>query len=385
MLNAIVQALAPTSNGSHNSTVPTGPAAQKDQWIGYICVAIAVLMFGSNFVPVKKFKTGDGVFFQWILCCAIWIAGFVVNVARGFPPFKPFAMLGGFLWCTGNMTTVPIIQTIGLGLGLLLWGMSNLAMGWLTGTFGFFGIHKQPVNLPWLNYVGFALAIVATGIFAFIKPSDNSAPKTRDYGSKNGIINSVSADDEDKPFLTNGNGYNAEADSSEGENSIFTRLPPLWKRILGVSLSIFAGILYGSNFDPPQWLMDNHPWDSQDGLDYVFSHFTGIWLTSTLYFLIYCAFMKNKPLIFPKVILPAIVSGAMWAMADISWFVANSRLSFVISFPLISTGPGIIGSLWGVFVFAEIRGIRNYIVLGSAVFVTIISAICIALSKQQGL
>ena len=30
------------------------------EWIGWVGVVIAVLFFGSNFVPVKKFDTGDG-------------------------------------------------------------------------------------------------------------------------------------------------------------------------------------------------------------------------------------------------------------------------------------------------------------------------------------
>jgi len=30
-------------------------------------------------------------------------------------------------------------------------------------------------------------------------------------------------------------------------------------------------------------------------IDYVFAHFCGILTTSTLYFLIYCIFKKNKP------------------------------------------------------------------------------------------
>lgn len=39
-------------------------------------------------------------------------------------------------------------------------------------------------------------------------------------------------------------------------------------------------------------------------LDYVFAQFSGIFLTSTVYFLIYCAFKKNKPQVFPKAVLP---------------------------------------------------------------------------------
>ena len=35
---------------------------------------------------------------------------------------------------------VPIVQMIGLSLGLLLWGTANLIMGWSSGTFGLFGL-----------------------------------------------------------------------------------------------------------------------------------------------------------------------------------------------------------------------------------------------------
>ncbi len=91
-------------------------------WIGYICAAVSVICFGSNYVPVKKFQTGDGMFFQWILCVGIWLTGLVVNLIRDGPKFEPIAMIGGVLWCTGNLTVVPIIKLIGMGLGLLIWG-----------------------------------------------------------------------------------------------------------------------------------------------------------------------------------------------------------------------------------------------------------------------
>lgn len=31
---------------------------------GYLCCLVAVLLFGSNYVPVKRFETYDGFFFQ---------------------------------------------------------------------------------------------------------------------------------------------------------------------------------------------------------------------------------------------------------------------------------------------------------------------------------
>jgi len=44
-------------------------------------------------------------------------------------------------------------------------------------------------------------------------------------------------------------------------------------------------------------------------IDYVFPHFTGAVLTSTVYFLVYCIVKRNKPRVYPRVILPAFGSG----------------------------------------------------------------------------
>jgi len=59
--------------------------------------------------------------------------------------------------------------------------------------------------------------------------------------------------------------------------------------------------------------------------------------------------------VYPRVIIPAIISGGMWAAADIGWFIANNFLTEAVSFPIITTGPGIIASLWGVLVFREVK------------------------------
>lgn len=65
--------------------------------------------------------------------------------------------------------------------------------------------------------------------------------------------------------------------------------------------------------------------------------------------------MKNKPKVYPKAILPGVISGLMWGAATAGWFVANQVMSPAIAFPIITTGPSIIASLWGIFVFKEIR------------------------------
>lgn len=103
---------------------------------GYISLVIAVIFYGSNFIPVKQYHSGDGIFFQFIVCIGVWIVGFTVNCIRNFPKFFALPMIGGALWTTGNMNTVPVIQCIGLGLGMLLWANFGLIMGWANARFG---------------------------------------------------------------------------------------------------------------------------------------------------------------------------------------------------------------------------------------------------------
>ena len=62
---------------------------------------------------------------------------------------------------------------------------------------------------------------------------------------------------------------------------------------------------------------------------------------------------------------------------------ANQNLSQALAFPLISVGPGFVGALWGVFVFGEIRGMKNFVLLTVAFLVAIVGAILITLSTLK--
>lgn len=54
------------------------------------------------------FSTG---MFQWILCASIWIVSLVVNLIQNCPRFWPLAMVGGFVWATGEDKEIPILET----------------------------------------------------------------------------------------------------------------------------------------------------------------------------------------------------------------------------------------------------------------------------------
>lgn len=50
-------------------------------------------------------------------------------------------------------------------------------------------------------------------------------------------------------------------------------------------------------------------------VDYLFGFYTGILFVSTFYFVVYSAARRNKPMIYPKLILPGLISGIMWGIA----------------------------------------------------------------------
>ncbi|XP_035179852.1 transmembrane protein 144 [Oxyura jamaicensis] len=340
-----------------------------DLAIGFTSSAVAVLLFGTNFVPVKKYDTGDGMFFQWILCASIWIVSLVVNLIQNCPRFWPLAMVGGFVWATGNVTVVPIVKTIGLALGLLIWASFNLLTGWASSRFGWFGIDPEEVSRPVLNYIGAGLSLLSAVIFLFIKTE----------------VQSSSASLERTPLLRE---TSVNASEEISDESWVSRLSQARKRLIGCSLAVVAGILYGSSFIPVLYIKDHgrrnetiYAGASQFDLDYVFAHFSGIFLTSTIYFLIYCAVRKNKPILYPQAILPGFVSGVLWAIANCCWFIANNYLSAVVSFPIITAGPGLVAAAWGVLVFKEIKGLKNYVLLSLAFCIILAGSLSTAFSK----
>lgn len=97
--------------------------------------------------------------------------------------------------------------------------------------------------------------------------------------------------------------------------------------------------------------------------------------------LLYAAVRRNEPVLFPRIVLPGFISGLIWSAAQVSWFVANAKLSLSIAFPLIAAGPGLIGALWGAFAFGELRGRANMTYLAVATVFVLASAVTIALSK----
>lgn len=291
---------------AQNGTNETGPA-----YVGFLCLLGSSILFGSNFLPVKQFETGDGMFFQLILCLAIWTVGFVVNWIRNFPKFYALPMVGGICWVIGNNNTVPIIKCIGLGMGMLFWNTVGLVTGWANARFGWFGITPQIPDKQGLNYAGVALAVVSTFFYLFVKTDTNNAGNRVSVDNSTDVLVENDALTSEQSTIQTDKKEPASEQGGQQEDDFFNRLSPKAKKIVGVLLSIMSGTLYGLTFSPVLYVIDKYE-TSQNSLDYVFSLYTGILLGSLVTFTVYCVYKRNNPTLYPKVILPALLSGWMW-------------------------------------------------------------------------
>ena len=59
----------------------------------------------------------------------------------------------------GNASAIPILQAIGLGMGVLIWNVTNCLFGWASSRFGLFGLKANIPNNVALNYAGLALIL----------------------------------------------------------------------------------------------------------------------------------------------------------------------------------------------------------------------------------
>jgi hypothetical protein len=155
-----------------------GARTDSTQWIGWVGVVVAVLTLGSNYVPVKKLDTGDGMFFQWTLCMGIWMVGLVVNIIQQQPPFFLPSLIAGLLWSIGNVLVVPIVKTIGLAMGITLWSASALISGWISGVF----IFDQEIRCAPLNYVGVIIIFISVCVLLFVR-SDGKPVEGSGWGT----------------------------------------------------------------------------------------------------------------------------------------------------------------------------------------------------------
>uniref|UniRef100_A0A183C803 Transmembrane protein 144 n=1 Tax=Globodera pallida TaxID=36090 RepID=A0A183C803_GLOPA len=359
--------------------------SSADLLIGYLSLSVSCLAFGFAFVPLKRYDTRDGLFVQWVQCSVVFMAGLIINIARGLPPFNLIAAVGGFLYATGNVASVPIVAEMGIGLGMLTWGSVQIIVGWSVARFGLFGTKAQHVQSPFFNSLGVLITLISGLMFVFVYSRQNVADEVEDGEGRAAQSNIVPLNSTNPPYgsvnSTTGE-RTATTVGAPGDNLASTdRQQKKWhfhvksRKLLFVTLTVCLGVLHGLMLTPIVYVQDTDQRASKNALDFVFSHFCAVFFFSTFYFVLYSLFRRGRPYVNPSLVLPSVAYGLLWSLGMSLFIVSNRILSQPVSFPVTVRLPAIIGAVVDVFLFKDIRGRRRLAWLFAAIIVGSIGVI----------
>ncbi|CAI5447641.1 unnamed protein product [Caenorhabditis angaria] len=343
------------------------------QIIGYSALLLSCLSFGTMFVPLRKKKCGDGMFVQWIECSVVFIIGSIIYASRDFPKFEPIACIGGLLYATGNVFSVPIIEGIGMGIGFLIWSSLQIIVGWGVARFGLFGwIAPQNVKNDVLNYIGIVLTIVSGVLLLFVERVEEKDTKDEEEDSEN---KDEHREVEEEPQKS--------SDPTSSENPT---IKSYLRKIPFILMACILACLHGLMMSPIDYLKQHNPSASTTDpfqiFDYIFPFYTSVFLFSTIYFLGYCLIRRDSSHIEKSLIVPSILYGLLWTGGMTLWFVSSDKLSQVVAYPCTARLPPLISGALDVFVFKSIQGQKSYLILGISSIIGVVAVILIGLSNQ---
>jgi glucose uptake protein GlcU len=396
---------------------------------GYIGTLIAVLFFGSNYVPTRNYAMGPGIAFQFLLSIGILCIGYLSLPFADPILFYPAGILGGSLWALGNELVVPIIQCIGLGLGLLTWSVANLATGYIIGKTGLFGVDKEASQSEALNIIGFLFAVSSLVCYLLMDPraKENKVSKTPvqtlpddkfiqlyatgagqgeedeeartplqskvDFGpshsssvSNSNSSSSGSIQHQQTQSVNHKKGMKTHTASKENEGEEEKEggaKRGIAAKLFGFGMALVAGILYACSMVPYKLWQKDH--SDLPPMAFAFSHYSGIFILSTAVFLGYAVVqrVRKQPVwLYNGMSFPSICSGAMWGIAQCGLFYSLGSLGFSVGFVMTSVGPCVVSSLWAYFYFGEMRGRRNVALLLTSFALTFVGVTMIVLSKE---
>jgi hypothetical protein len=206
-----------------------------------------------------------------------------------------------------------IFSLQGLGVSYLISGIVSIITGWANARFGLAGTKPEEPKDKLMNYLGVVFCAISVVFFVFVKSDSNRRAVAEPSDMTDPLIPPVDHS-EDEPF--------------------FDHVHPVARKFIGIVITIISGFLFALSYIPYLYVCDNYENASENGLDYVFSMYSGIFFAGMLFFTVYSAVKKNRPFINAQAILPGFASGFLWGTANCCFLFANSVLSQAVTFPI---------------------------------------------------
>ncbi|KAH7485641.1 hypothetical protein PRIC1_004936 [Phytophthora ramorum] len=403
--------------------------------LGYTAAIVAVFFFGTCYVPAKAYATYDGIIFQWFMCSGILMVGLAWGLlSNNWSQFSqsgmftfPEGLLGGALFAIANLLIPTVVNTLGLGVGFMLWNATNITLGYCVSRLGLFGVAPTIPSMPWTSLLGIGFMLASIAVYGTIKPTlkapktskrvrrakakrdgddENAEPKVHweTVGSSTSLNSSLGesspllpqfADDADlasaplvrreslqaslvHPELPNFGPYMMPNELGE-HVELMDAGAEKTRKAFGMAIALLVGAFLSCCLVPfVNWKNRCRPSDPAlsspivetcNPLNFVFSQCLGVYLTSTIVFLLYSLFHRFvlKRSMPRSVMRPAYICGVLWGIGLCGQLYAIGALGFDQIFPICSIGPAMVSMLWSAGYFKEIQGKKNLntLVLGT--------------------
>ena len=289
------------------------------QGLGWLGALVAALFWGSYLVPVKRLPGLNPVAAQLGMAIGISLLGLPLAIASGAWLPNGWGLLAGAIWAIGNYGSILVVRSLGLARGLALWAAVGIVVSFLWGAVGF----REPVILG-RAIVGVLLLIGGIGL---MNRPDRAA-----------II--VAGPPDRRPWL----------------------------------LCAGVGLLFGSQSVP-------FAFAHQSPIAFLPSMSLGILLTALV--LAGRSGHWDKLRIPRSALMPLVVSGLLWNIANLGSFFAVERLGFAVGMPLTQFAI-MVNAAWGLLFFREIASRRQTIQVALGALLGFGGIILIGLSNQAG-
>ncbi|KAG2527156.1 hypothetical protein BBO99_00004689 [Phytophthora kernoviae] len=348
----------------------------------------------------------------------------------------PEGIMGGSLFAVANLLIPTVVNTLGLGVGFMFWNATNIALGYCVSRLGLFGVAPTIPNMPLVSLLGIGCMLASIAVYGTIKPtlkstrkkkkmkkSEDNSSREEDKETNNGgskvhfetvgsstspnssvgesspLLPQFAADAElsnirlvrreslpaslmhpELPnfgpyMLPNDVGEHVELGDADAEKA---------RKVFGMAIALLVGAFLSCCLVPfANWKDKCQPSDPAlssgivetcNPLNFVFSQCLGVYLTSTIAFLLYSLFHRFvlKRSMPRSVMRPAYICGILWGFGLCGQLYAIGALGFDQAFPLCSIGPAMVSMLWSAGYFKEIQGTQNFRILALGTLLVVV-------------
>jgi glucose uptake protein GlcU len=325
-----------------------------------------------QYVPCKKYNTYDGCVFQWFMACGIMMGGALLEVIGllwlDWPSSDPqvilYGVACGLIWGFANFLVIPLLHLTGLALGFTLYHIVNLCTGYTTSRFGLFGMKQDVGKIPMLRDFGVAVLIISFVALCFVKPEDD------EKGGRHG----KSVEEEEGPIPLPLTKKKREYFSIWIEND-------KTRRMVGIILSLFAGIATGLNTMPfDLWKNTTEEGARMTDIQFVFSQCLGVFLMSSILYWVQASYATARgKLVHHVPIRPALIGGILWVLGDITMLFSLTGLGYAAGYTIGAVGPTLVASCISFFIYKEIKEKKQRMYFGAAFLLQIAGVLMICL------